>query len=193
MEKVKTEKSKKRIVLALILIALVIAIECVVQYFKIAIIVVPLSLALVPIIVGAATFGPLFGAFIGLLYGIIFFDFHLETFLYEMHHLFILGILLKGVIVGLVSGLIYKRIAKKKPLLASIISSAVSTILNGVMLIIGYVVLIASLATSNESLAEHMANLSYVSAMSLPGIMLELVICVLLCPILIAIFNKIKR
>ncbi len=193
MEKVKTEKSKKRIVLALILIALVIAIECVVQYFKIAIVIVPLSLALIPIIVGAATFGPLFGAFIGMLYGITFFAFNWEVFLYEMHHLFILGILLKGGLAGLVAGLIYKRIAKKKPLLASIISSAVSTILNGAMFIIGFVVLIASLATSNVSLAEHMANLSYVSAMSLPGIMLELVICVFLCPILIAILNKIRR
>jgi uncharacterized membrane protein len=96
----------------LVLTGILAAIVVVLQYFSSYIKFGPFSitLALVPIIVGAAICGPLSGAFLGLVFSVIVLIFDAAAFLAIDPFGTVLTVLLKGTLAGLASGLIYRAL-----------------------------------------------------------------------------------
>ena len=129
------EKTLKLTTLA-ILTALVIVLQLICTVIKFG----PFSitLALTPIIIGAALYGPLTGAFLGFIFSAVVYI----TGLMGMDGGFVLLMmeysafgttllcLLKGTAAGLVAGLLFSPIAKKNKTVASMVTSAATPIVN---------------------------------------------------------------
>lgn len=101
----------------------------------------PVSLSMIPIIIGGALFGTGFGSLLGLIFGIIVsltvltgFD-PTGTVMFSIHPFITIGIcLIKGLAAGFVSSLLYKIIDNKK--IAIIISAISATITNTLLFLI---------------------------------------------------------
>lgn len=101
----------------------------------------PISLSMIPIIVGGAVFGISFGSLLGLTFGIIV-SITVITGLdptglvmFSLHPIITIGIcLIKGIAAGFISSLLYKVINNKK--IAIIISAVCATITNTLLFII---------------------------------------------------------
>lgn len=101
----------------------------------------PISLSMVPIIIGGAVFGVGFGSLLGLIFGIIVSLTVLlgldptGTVMFSIHPLITIGIcLIKGLAAGFISSLLYKIINNKK--IAIIISAVSATITNTLLFLI---------------------------------------------------------
>ncbi len=103
----------------------------------------PITLALTPIIIGAAIFGWKCGALLGFVFSAMVFILGLTvdgTLIPMIQYNFIATFFLcflKGTAAGAVAGLVYKPIAKKKPLIAAFAASALTPITNTAIFALG--------------------------------------------------------
>ena len=118
-----------------LLAALVIALQVFCTFIRIG--PFPFTLALTPIIVGAAIYGPKCGAFLGFVFSATVFILGLGpdggTLIPMLQYSFIATVILcflKGTAAGAVAALIYKLFSKKSPLAATFAASAVAPIVN---------------------------------------------------------------
>lgn len=89
------------------------------------------AFALVPMVIGAAMLGPLSGAWLGFIFGIIIIATGGAAAFYPMGVITtVLVVLIKGALAGWLSGIIYKMIEKKNSLLAIILSSIICPLVN---------------------------------------------------------------
>ena len=103
-----------------------------------------ISLVLLPIVVGAILLGPLCGAFLGFVFGLITFlmgAFGVDYFtfvLFTDHPVWTAVVCLgKAICAGLVAGLLYKAIATKAPRAATFVAAAAAPIVNTGLFILG--------------------------------------------------------
>ena len=111
-----------------------------------------ISLVLVPIVIGAALHGPLSGAFLGFVFGLLSGD--AAVFLAYSPLATIIVVILKGSAAGYVSGLVYQMLCQKNEMLAGVLASLSAPIVNtGIFLIacaLVYMPLITSWANASE-------------------------------------------
>ena len=89
------------------------------------------ALCLVPIVIGAALLGPWAGAWLGFIFGVVIIATGGAAAFYVMGVIeTVLVVLLKGSLAGLVSGLLYRLLAKKNSLLAIIMASIACPVVN---------------------------------------------------------------
>ena len=129
-----TNKVRKLTMYAL-LAALVIALQVFCTFFRIG--PFPFTLALTPIIVGAAIYGPKCGAFLGFVFSATVFIMGIGpdggTLIPMLQYSFIATVILcflKGTVAGFAAGLVYKLFSKKSPLAAALAASALTPIVN---------------------------------------------------------------
>lgn len=120
-----------------------------------------ISLVLVPIVIGAIILGPGAGAFLGFVFGLITFwagvsgtDFFTATLFAAQPVATAIICLGKGTAAGLGAGLIYKLLAKKSELAASVLAAAAAPIINTGLFILGGLTLVAD--TLNATFASGM-------------------------------------
>ena len=145
----------------------------------------PITLTLIPIIVGGAIFGPITGCLIGLVFGIIVAlmvitgaDPSGATMLVNRPFVTISVCLIKGALAGLFSAIAYHALKKKNEKLAIILSSAVAPIVNTGTL---YLCLIYFFGSSFAMM---------ISAFMSFNFCLELITNVLLAPGLLSLIHK---
>lgn len=136
-----TEKTRRLVALA-ILSALVIVLQILSNFIKFG--PVQITLALVPIIIGAAMYGMFAGAYLGALLGVVI----LVSGLFGLDGGFMLTLIginpvlavalciLKTTLAGLAAGAVYKPIAKKDDVIASFVAGAVCPVVNTGLFII---------------------------------------------------------
>ena len=130
-----TEKMRRMVTLA-ILAALVIVLQIISNYIKFG--PVQITLALTPIIIGAALYGMWAGAFLGtvlgvfnLIWGLLGLDTGFVITLMGINPVFAVEVcVLKTTFAGLVAGLVFKIIAKKNDLAASFVAGGLCPIGN---------------------------------------------------------------
>ncbi len=95
------------------------------------------ALCLVPIVIGAALLGPWAGAWLGLVFGVVILATGGASWFYTLIQPQWLGVvatvivvLLKGSLAGLISGLLYRLLAKKNSLLAVILAAVACPVVN---------------------------------------------------------------
>ena len=144
--------SAKRITGLAILLALVIVLQVFGSYFKIG--ATSLSFVLVPIVLAGILYGAIAGGIVGLAFGIVVLiqgAMGVDPFtlvLLEDHLVWtVLLCVVKGTAAGVVSGLLYKWIAKKNSYVGVFVAAAVAPIVNTGLFILG------SLAFLQDSLA----------------------------------------
>lgn len=120
-----------------ILIGLAIALSFMSNYVKFG--PVEINLGLIVIVIAACIYGPIGGAVIGFVNGVImiFAPGTLTVFMPYNPLVTILLCITKTTVAGIVSGLIFKLLSKKKDFLASVLSSIVVPIVNTGIFIIG--------------------------------------------------------
>ncbi|MCR5485501.1 MAG: ECF transporter S component [Clostridiales bacterium] len=96
------------------------------------------SLVLVPIVIGAILYGPIAGAWLGLVFGVtVLLSGDASLFLGFSPAGTIITVLLKGILAGFVSGVVYKSLSKWKKYPAVIITAAVCPIVNTGVFLLG--------------------------------------------------------
>lgn len=151
----------------------------------------PLSLVLIPIYVGAMLLGTRASAFLGTAFGIVCFIAGLTGFdagtlgLIQLNPYYTAIVAIgKGLFAGLASGLVYKlmmAVTKKKIIPSSIISSAVTPIVNTGLYFIGM------LAFFNDAFTKDL----FIAIMSL-NFPIEFALNIIICPIISVILSKNK-
>ncbi|MBO7169947.1 MAG: ECF transporter S component [Clostridia bacterium] len=132
-EKTANEKTRKLTTLSL-LCAMIVVLQLIPTFFGAAL---PFTLALTPIIIGAALYGWKEGAFLGFFFGVVVFLYAIfgwDAFtggLLQFNFLITtLLCLLKGAAAGAVAGLLYHPIAKKNKTVAAFACGAVAPVVN---------------------------------------------------------------
>lgn len=146
------------------------------------------TMVLIPIVVGAAMLGPLAGAWLGLVFSIVvmlqpgtalFYSFGVAGT--------IITIIVKGTVAGLVSGLVYRAIAKKNKILASYIAAIICPVINTGIFIIGMMVFYSNsteLLNFAKSIGYDNAFTCVVLGMAGLNFLLELGVDVILAPVI---------
>ena len=136
-------KNKKQIE-QLVLVSLLTAIVAVLSYFggfvKIGGL-ASVSLTLIPVVLGAALCGPLVGAWLGGVSGVIFFLTADAVFWFGLSIPgTVITVMIKGILAGLAAGVVYKLIEKFNRYLALIVSAVVCPVVNTGIFLLGCLV-----------------------------------------------------
>lgn len=139
---------KKNKVHILVGVALLVAVMIILQFIgtvlPIKIGPVSISLVLIPIVIGAAVYGPGIGAVLGAVFGAITYLFCVNGMDGGGHMVFqaspvlcFLVVMAKGILCGLTAGLVYKMIAKKTGYVGMICAAIVCPIVNTGVFLLG--------------------------------------------------------
>ena len=100
-----------------------------------------ISLVLVPIVVGAAVYGPLAGAWLGFVFGLaVLFSGDANLFLGYSVFGTVLTVLVKGTAAGYCAGLVYKLFEKKHKYFAVIAAAVICPLVNSGLFFVGCLV-----------------------------------------------------
>lgn len=150
-----------------------------------------ISLVLVPIVVGAAMYGPAAGGFLGGVFGlVVLVSGGSEPFMTINPLGTIITVMVKGVCAGLISGLVYKALAEKNRYLAIILSAIACPVVNTGIFLLG------CLAFFMETVGGWAAEFGYANAGSymfvgMAGVnfLLELGVNIVLSPVILRIIT----
>ena len=99
------------------------------------------SLTLIPVVLGAALCGPLAGAWLGCVSGVVFFITADAAFWFSLSIPgTIITVMIKGIAAGLLAGLVYKLLEEKNRYVAVIASAIVAPIVNTGIFLLGCLV-----------------------------------------------------
>ena len=97
-----------------------------------------ISLVLIPIVIGAALYGPFAGAYLGLVFAVaVFITGDANTFMALNPFGTIVTVILKGMLAGFLAGLFYRLIEKKSSVVATIVAAVVCPVVNTTVFLIG--------------------------------------------------------
>ncbi len=147
-----------------------------------------ISLVLIPIVVGAALYGPSAGAWLGFVFGmVVLLSGDAASFLAVSVIGTILTVILKGSLAGFASGLVYKSLSKNKTV-ATVLSAAVCPITNTGIFLLGCLLFFMPTITQwSEGLG--FTNVGQYMILGLVGgnFLVELMANVILSPIILRI------
>lgn len=183
----KESNFKKESIRKLTLVALLTALAAALSFVKIPILGVSITLVLPVVIIGGALCGPLVGAWLTVIPNVIAFT---EAGLFMTYSPVgcMITLLLKGLVAGFVSGVIYKVLSKKHPIGAVTCSAVVAPILNSGIFVLGCYICIWDQLTAVAGekgvgiglLLFGLAGLNFI---------IELVLNVILCPSILRIIQ----
>lgn len=131
----RNEKTKRMVGLA-ILMAIVVVLQLLGQFIRFG--PVSITLVLVPIVVGAAMYGPAAGALLGAAFSLVVLMQADTMFFYNISVVgTIVTVLAKGTVAGWLAGLIYRSLAKKNIILAAFLAAAVCPLVNTALFTVG--------------------------------------------------------
>ena len=139
----------------LVLLAILSAIVAVLAYFggfiKVAGL-ASISLTLIPVVIGAALCGPLAGAWLGAVAGVIFFATPDAAFWMGLSVPgTIITVMVKGVLSGLCAGLVFKLLEKFNRYLAVVVSAIVCPVVNTGIFLLGSLVFFMDAVSSGAA------------------------------------------
>ena len=137
----KAHKSHQLDVKKLVLLAILSAIVAVLAYYggfiKIGSL-ASISLTLIPVVVGATLLGPMAGAWLGGVAGVMFFATPDAAFWFGLSiHGTIITVMVKGILSGLLAGLIYKLLERCNRYIAVVASAIVCPVVNTGIFLLG--------------------------------------------------------
>lgn len=148
-------RKQKKQVLYLVQLALLTALILVLQFTGVAIrLPIPgatnISLVLIPIALGAMLLGPVAGAFLGFVFGLVVYItggvMHMDFFtgfLFDNNPIITAGIcLIKSALAGFLAGLVYRLLSKKNGLLAVFTAAALVPLVNTAVFCLGCLVIL---------------------------------------------------
>ncbi len=186
-----TATNSKKLVMTALLTAIVVLLQLIAANVRFG----PFSITLVllPIVVGAAVCGVGTGAWLGLAFGIMVLATDSQAFLAVNPAGTVITVLVKGVLAGIASALVYKTLEGKNKYVAVVLASIVCPVVNTGIFLIGCNVFFM------ETITQWGAELGFESAfeylvIGMVGInfIIELIVNIVLDPIIVRVI-KINR
>lgn len=154
------------------------------------------ALGLIPIIIGAAMCGPMIGAWLGFVFGMVvllsgganlFFLFNVPGT--------IITVLAKGALCGFMAGVVYKLVKKFNSYVGAVCASLICPITNTAIFLLGSAVFFMDSATKIAEKAgiPDASGFSVFMALALANFVFEIVLNVVLCPVLVRLINTRKK
>ena len=126
----------RRMVGIALLIAIVVVLQLLGQFIKLG--PVSITLVLLPIVIGAAVYGPSAGAILGFAFSVVVLLQPDTAFFYGMSVIgTVVTVVVKGTLCGWIAGLVYRALSKKKVFLGALASAVICPIINTVIFFIG--------------------------------------------------------
>lgn len=154
------------------------------------------SLVLIPIVVGTALYGWKGGSWLGLVFGItVLISGDAALFLNVNIAGTIITVLLKGILAGLISGLVYKALEKKNQYLGVVVAAVVCPLINTGIFLLGCLVFFMD---TIRQMAEGAGFGSEVGTFMIVGLVglnfvFELVVNMVLSPVIVRVVNIGKK
>ncbi len=154
----RTSRRKKLNVVAMVELALLTAAVLILQLAGVAIklpfLGTPVSLVLVPFALGAMLLGPMAGAWLGFVFGMVVFVVcgvmatdPFTAMLFADHPVFTaLTCLVKSTLAGFLAGLVYRMFGKKRPLWGAFMAAAITPIVNTGVFILGCIIMMDTIS-----------------------------------------------
>ena len=193
---VKTKEKTLKMVSLGILSAIIIVLQVVTTYFPTK--PFPITLALIPIIIGSALFDEKAGAFLGGVFSVVVIvmcvigaDVGGAMVWNANPFLCILVCMLKGICAGYVSGLLYRLIEKKNNIVATIIAGLSAPIVNTGIFVLGLVLFFKDILAQWSG----GSDVLYYILFGLLGVnfLVEVGVNMILSPVIVKILNAISK
>ena len=182
----KNNKISRMVGIAL-LMAVVVVLQLLGSFVKLG--PVEISLVLLPIVIGAAVYGPAAGAILGATFGAVVLAQPGTVFFYDMSVFgTVLVVMAKGALSGLLAGLTYKALAKKAPILAVTLCAIVCPIVNTAIFFLGCMTFFYS---DLAMMGENVALLVITSFIGI-NFVAEFLVNVLCCPVIVRLLHILK-
>jgi len=186
----KKKMSTQTLVLGAVMTALVALLQYMGAFIKLG----PFSitLVLIPIVIGAATCGAWIGSWLGFIFAImVFITGDAAAFLAVNVPGTIITVLAKGILCGLVAGLVYKVLSAKNQWVAVIASAIVCPLVNTGVFLLGCLAFFMDTISSWAAAAGLSGNVAYYMIFVLVGanFLVELGVNIVLSPIVVRLLN----
>ena len=175
----------------LVMYALLTAVVIILQFLGAFIHFGPFSVTLVllPIVIGAALCGPKAGAWLGFVFGaVVLLSGDANAFLSVNVVGTIITVLLKGILAGFLTGIVYNALASKNRFVATAVSAIVCPVVNTGIFLIGCFIFfmdtITVWAAGSESVASYM-----IFVLVGGNFLFEVAANVILCPVIVRLLN----
>lgn len=154
-----------------------------------------ITLVLVPIIVGAALYGWLAGAWLGFVFGVVVLFTDAGAFLAVNIPGTIITVLVKGTVAGLAAGAVYAALAKKtNQMVATVVAGIVAPVVNTGIFVLGcFLFFMDTISTWAEGAGFENATVFIFTGMIGVNFIVELVINLVLSTVIVQIVNIGKR
>lgn len=161
-----------------------------------------ISLVLIPVALGAMLMGPVAGAFLGFVFGLIVYVtggvMHLDlftAFLFDSNPVITAGIcLIKSTLAGFLAGWIYKLLRKKSTLLAVFVAAAIVPVVNTAVFCFGCLIILDTVKgfMSSQNLGSDAINFIFIGCAGL-NFVLELAINLIFSPALERVIRLVSK
>ena len=183
----RNEKIKRMVGIAL-LMAVVVVLQLLGSFFRLG--PVEVSLVLLPIVVGAAVYGPGAGAILGATFGVVVLLQPGTVFFYDMSVAgTVIIVLAKGALSGFLAGATYQALAEKAPIVAVILSAVVCPVVNTAIFFLGCMTFFyPELAAYNPDVALYVIT-TFIGF----NFVAEFFVNVLCCPVIVRLLHILKK
>lgn len=193
-----TKNSTFRLVGLSVLTAIIVVLQVVTTYFPTK--PFAITLALVPIVIGAAIYGPKAGAYLGAVFSVVviamcIFGVDAGGFLVWQANpvLCVLVCMLKGTLAGLCAGLVYSALKEKNKVLAVVLAAIVEPVVNTGIFIAGLALFFNPLLSSWASAAGQDAVTFIFMGLTGINFIVELAVNMVLAPVIVKIIDAVKK
>lgn len=189
--KMKNSKQKQESVRKLALVGVLTALAAALSFIKIPILGTSITLVLPVVVIGGAICGPLAGAWLTVIPNLLALP-DSGIFLANSPAGCVATLLLKGLLAGLVSGLLYKALSKKHPIGAVACSAVVAPVINTAVFVLGCFIFIWDELVIRAGDAGVGIGLLLFGLAGL-NFIIELILNVILCPAILRIIQLVKK
>lgn len=198
MKKQNTNSKTFTMVGLAILTAIIIVLQVVTTYFPTK--PFAITLALIPIVIGAALYGAGAGAYLGAVFSVVVIimcavgaDAGGAMVFYANPFLCILLCLLKGAAAGFVAGLVYNAVKQKNEIVGAVLAALCAPVVNTGIFVLG----LLALPPFREVLSTWAGDtdILFFAIIGLTGInfLVELGVNMILCPVIVKVVHAIKK
>lgn len=186
------EKIKKLVILA-ILTALVSVLSYFGGFIKIGSL-ASISLTLIPIVFGSALYGPLAGAWLGAVSGVVFFATADAVFWFGLNLPgTIITVMVKGILAGFCAGLVFKLLQKANRYLAVLAAAVVCPVVNTGVFLLGCLLFFSDYV-KDSSVANGMSTFGFLIVFFVGlNFVFELVVNVVVSPGIVRVIDVLEK
>ncbi len=153
-----------------------------------------ISLTLIPVVIGATLLGPLAGAWLGGVAGVMFFATPDAAFWFGLSLPgTIITVMVKGILAGLCAGLVYKLLEKANRYLAVLVSAIVCPVVNTGIFLLGSVIFFMDTVSAGAAAEGLSAGMYLIIAFVGLNFVFELIANIAVSPAIVRILDIFKK